>query len=226
MKILVCGDSWSVEHNDISAWPDYLIGHEITNVAFRGAANNEICDRFFEYYKTANEFDLVIIGWSGCTRYRDSYHRMFEFCQMTPEVEEYYKDYTLDDFIHRWESYIDKIIFHSNVPVLQFSVFGDKTYKKYDNFLNKSFLQWLAEYQGTRFKYDMPIFEFDWLCDPNYNFIKKFAKTNFPKHWERACVERQLIRPSECFQDCGHPNKRGQKKFGEWMLELINDKFS
>lgn len=227
MKILVCGDSWSSDYTDdeIYAWPKYLINHEITNVSFRGAANNQVCDKFLKHYKK-DQYDLVIIGWSGCTRYESKSRKKYEFNSMDLEVEKYYKDYKLDDFIIRWENYIDKVIANSNVPVLHFSVFGDMPYKKYDNFLDKSYLEWLANEQGTYFKYDIPIFEYDWLFERNYPFVKRFAENNFPKHWKKACIEREEIRPSELFRPCGHPNTAGHKKFGNYILRLINDKFS
>jgi hypothetical protein len=114
----------------------------------------------------------------------------------------------------------------SNVPVIQFSTFGDKPLKQYNNFLEISFLEYLANKQEIYFDYEIPMFEYDWLNKNNYKLTKKFGKRYFNRDWQRACVERETVRPGKYFLPCGHPNEKGHKLWGEYLKGKIDDIFA
>jgi hypothetical protein len=226
MKILVCGDSWSEPWGvtPTKAWHCYL-GNEIVNVARSGSTNEQICNQFLKNYN--NSFDLIIIGWSGATRFTRSVpynnHWQHEFSNVDKSTVDFFKDKSLNDILLDWETKIEKVISHTTTLIIQFSVFGDTPLKQYDNFLKESFLEFLANKQGIRFKYQIPIYEFDWLCERNYKFINRFGKKYFPKDWKKAIVERDVVRPGEYFLPCGHPNLKGHKAWGEFIKEFVNN---
>jgi hypothetical protein len=224
MKILVCGDSWSESWgvNKNESWHCYL-DSEVVNVAKSGSTNKQICDQFLKNY--SNNFDLVIIGWSGATRFTRSVpyndHWQHEFSNVDKHTINFFKDKSLEDILLDWSNNIEKVIDHANTPILQFSVFGDQPLKKYNNFLKESYLEFLANKQGIHFKYKIPIYEFDWLCEQNYKLVNKFGKKYFPKNWKKAIVERDYVRPGKYFLPCGHPNVEGHKIWGEFINEKI-----
>lgn len=219
MKILSCGDSWTYGYglNPNESWPNYL-GSNIKNTSKCGSSNNHILDQFLDSYN--NNYDLVIIGWSGVTRlWDDKFH---DFSTVDQIAIDYYKNKTLDNILNKWDNQIQKVLKVSKVPVIQFSVFGDVPLKYYKNFIKISFLEFLANKQNVYFKYDIPIFEFDWLNENNLILTEEFGKKYFPKDWKKACVERENLRPSKYFLDCGHPNKEGQQLWGEFIKEKID----
>jgi hypothetical protein len=224
MKILVCGDSWTKGYDiDLNqSWPNF-IDHEVTNTAKIGASNEEIVNQFLESYN--DSFDAVIIGWSGVTRFHVD-NQLVEFSVVDEKVTDYFKDKTLNDILGGWQQYQNIILSKSKVPVIQFSVFGDTPLIKSQNFLEKSYLEYLANKTGIFFKYDIPIFEFDWLNENNYKLLtKEFGHKFFPKNWERACIERENLRPGKYFLICGHPNANGHKIWAEYIKGKINDIF-
>lgn len=229
MKILTCGDSWTYGYGiqPLCSWPNYL-NCKIKNIAVCGDSNFEIVKQCLSH-NTAN-FDLVIIGWSGVTRFPRKYHGyqnintvLNEFSSVDSETIKFFKDKSLKDLISNWENEIDTVLAHSTVPVMQFSVFGDKTIKNYENFIGVSCLEYLANCQGNYFEYDIPIFEFDWLNKKNYRLTKKFGKKYFNKNWQKACIEREDIRPGKYFLPCGHPNVEGHKLWGQFIKSHINN---
>jgi hypothetical protein len=215
MKILVCGDSWSYGCGVLRDWSRYL-PHTIENYASNGAGSDDIVQQFDQFYDQT--FDLIIIGWSGASRHHDN-----EFCITTDKSIEYFKDKSLDYLLDYWCERIDYIEKKSQQPVLHFSVFGDMPNKKYDNFIDMSFFKYIANCSGFHFKYDTPIFEFDLLTESNLQVTEPFGKKYFPKHWKRACVEREEVRGKGHFLECGHPDQQGQKLWGAFMEKLIND---
>jgi hypothetical protein len=219
MKILICGDSWTYGYDVDYPWSSFLPA-EVHNVSICGASNNNIEKQFTNNYN--NDYDLVCIGWSGATRYpnqRCQKTGVFEFSNINKEAIKFFKNKTLDNLLQDWQKNINTVMSISNVPVIQFSVFGEQPIKKYKNWVDYSFLEYLANKQGHYFEYDLPIFEYDWLCKQNHKFIKKFAKKYFSRSWERACIERENIRPGTYFLGCGHPNQAGHKLWAK----LIND---
>lgn len=224
MKILICGDSWTEGYGvkTEETWPNF-IGHEFVATGRCGASNDEIVKQFLENYD--NSFDAVIIGWSGVTRFRVN-DRMNEFSLVDDKTIEYFENISLDDIVNSWESYIQTVLSKSNVPVIQYSVFGDLPKHKHKNFLETSYLEFLANAGGTFFKYNIPMFEFDWLNKENYKLTKPFADKYFNKDWEKACVEREEIRPSKYFLECGHPNPEGHKLWAQNIKGVLDDIFS
>lgn len=224
MKILICGDSWTegygVKPNE--TWPNF-IGHEFVTTARSGASNNEIVEQFLKNYD--NSFDAVIIGWSGITRFRVD-DRMNEFSLVDDKTIEFFKNISMLDILDTWDNYIQTILSKSKVPIIQYSVFGDIPKIKYNNFLESSYLDFLARKSGVLFKYKIPMFEFDWLNEGNYKLTKLFADKYFNKDWEKACVEREEIRPSKYFLDCGHPNLEGHRLWAQHIKDVLNDIFS
>lgn len=224
MKILVCGDSWTegygVKPNE--TWLNF-IGHEFVSTARCGASNEEIVEQFLKTYD--NTFDAVVIGWSGITRFRVN-DRMNEFSLVDDKTIEFFENISLSNILKTWDSYIQTILSKSSVPVIQYSVFGDIPKIKYDNFLETSYLDFLANKSGVFFKHSIPMFEFDWLNKENYRLTKPFADKYFDKDWERACVEREEIRPSKYFLECGHPNPEGHKLWAQHIKGVLDDIFS
>lgn len=220
MKILICGDSWT-EGYDIKsaeAWPNF-INYEFDNVAVSGSTNKQILSQFLNNYNES--YDLVIIGWSGATRFiEDSLH---EFSCVNKQTIKYFRDKSLVDILQSWDDCIKTVLNKSSVPIIQFSVFGDVPLIKYDKFIKEGFLEFLAEQQGMKFQYDIPIFEFDWLNEKNLKLTNSFAKKYFSKDWKRACVERELVRPGTYFLICGHPNAEGHKLWGNFIKGKIDD---
>ena len=73
MKILCVGDSWTYGHgvNKDQAWPAILqkkYGVKVKNVGKPGVGNMAIANRAIDELKQQN-YNLVIAGWSGVTRY-------------------------------------------------------------------------------------------------------------------------------------------------------------
>lgn len=221
MKILICGDSWTQGYGVFNrqSWPNY-IGHEFDNVARDGVSNPEILDQFLKNYN--DTYNAAIIGWSGSTRNRKNY-KLLEFSNADVDTANFFKDKSLDDILKSWENCIDSVLETTKIPILQFSVFGDMPLKKYENFLEKSFLEFLANQSGIYFKYKIPIFEFDWLHQDNYHLTGQFAKKYFDKNWKKACVEREDLRPGKYFLSCGHPNQHGHQLWGNYIKDILND---
>jgi len=222
MKILICGDSWTsgygVDYKD--SWPN-LIGYGYIDTSEIGASNDLIVTRFLENYN--DTYDAVIIGWSGVTRFWDGKAR--DFSSVDNNVVEYYKDKSLNDILVNWDNQISKILETAKVPVIQYSVFGDIPINK-DYFLEKSYLEFLANKSGVFFNYQIPIFEFDWLNENNLKMTESFGEKYFPRKWKRACVERENLRGTGYFLDCGHPTAEGHKLWAEYIKEKLNDIFS
>ena len=225
MKVLVCGDSWSESWgvNKNESWHCYL-DCDVVNVAKSGSSNEEICNQFLKNYN--DTFDLIIIGWSGSTRFTRSkpFNNQWQhqFSTVDKSTIDFFKNKSLDDILLNWGENIEKILLTTKKPIIQFSVFGDRPLKIYDSFLKESYLEFLANQQGTFFQYDIPIFEFGWLNKSNYQLTKRFGKRYFNKNWQRACVERESVRPGKYFLPCGHPNQQGHKIWGKFIKEKIN----
>lgn len=223
MKILICGDSWTkgwgVSPNQ--SWPSFL-DYKFKNVAIHGSTNENIVKQFLFNYD--DSYDLVIVGWSGVTRFLRN-DKMMEFSSVNKDTLDFFKDTSLNDILLSWNSNIKAIEQVSSVPVIHFSVFGDVPLIKPKYFIDKSFLEYLSNNQEVFFKYHIPIFEFDWLNEENYKLTKRFAKKYFNKNWGRACVEREVIRGNGNFLNCGHPNVQGHCIWSKHLNGVINDLF-
>lgn len=241
MKILCVGDSWThgfgVEPEQI--WPFLLkskYGYDTINLGVCGSCNESILSSLKNYLKNET-VDLLIVGWSGITRYSgDNYN--FDFCMNgfyngvkctdSQLRDAFYENITLRDMQLRWQSQINEVnrlCSENNIKCIQFSVFGDIPINPKD-LLDVSFLEYLAIKQGVHFEYEIPLFEFDLLSKGNYFNIKNFAeKNNFPKTWKEAIVERNSVRPGKYFLICGHPNELGHDVWSDYMQKNINDLF-
>lgn len=237
MKILCCGDSWTVGFGVAKdkAWPailQKLTGHQIDVLAKCGATNSEIANFYLKHPKYPDRiknnlsYDLVIFCWSGVTRKLVGDH-VFEFspspnnAHLKTERFNFFKDKSLDNLIEDWQLLIDEVDSFDTVKKIHFNVFGDQPKIKKDNFYNNSFLEFLAETQGIKFKHQIPIFEFGWLTGDNYDLVEQFAKSYFPRNWLRAIVEREDIKPGKYFLSCGHPNERGHKLWAKHIAGII-----
>ncbi len=230
MKILCVGDSWTSGYGvpkRAKSWPNKLgklTGHSIDVSAQGGASNFHIVD--FIKQNNLKKYDILIIGWSGVTRY---YHAgtNIDFC--------YAEDYGLRDKFFETKTLIDleKDFLYLNQEVdelckinnikklIKFSVFGDFKYLWDEKFTDISFLDFLAKKQGHNFVNEIPFFEFDFFSDVNYKNTTTFAKKYFNKGWDKAIIERDDIRPGQYFLEYGHPNSAGHLAWAEYLKEFL-----
>lgn len=235
MKILCVGDSWTYGYDDNGNinknkknWPNILAGIIDADVEVNskcGAANNEI---FSMAGRGIKNYDIIIIGWSGCTRHKTPRGLMEFSCAETSRIDkyrmEYFKDKSLYDLLLPWDDMMDKLTAIGDAVgtrVIHFNVFGDKPIRNHSNFLNLSFLEFLAKKQNMPFSYDIPIFEFDFLREDNANLIEPFAKKYFPHDWKLAIIEREDVRPGKYFLACGHPNEAGHNAWAEHIAAVL-----
>jgi hypothetical protein len=228
MRILCCGDSWTngYEVKKEEAWPNILssiTGHSVKSISRNGATNSDIRD-FYINKPDKQTYDLIIFCWSGVTRTKIN-GKILEFSSGKDKVHlerlKYFENKSLNDMLDDWQDIIDQVDNYDNTRKIHFSVFGDKPLVKKDNFYNISFLEFLAEKQNMKFNYEIPIFEFDWLSEENYNLVNKFADHYFDKDWKKAIVEREEVRPGKYFLDCGHPNIEGHRVWAEFIASKI-----
>ena len=230
MKIVCVGDSWTKgwDIDPIDAWPQVLgrkINAEII-VGANGGSDNETITKTAEKLVKKHRPDLCIIGWSGVTRYFKSKFlssEQFSLSYVEPELsakrDQWFEDHSLNDILDTWEYYMSRVT-SLGVPVIMFSVFGDTPARKHIEFLDNSFLEFLANLQGVKFKYQIPIFEFGFLHKDNTT-TEKFAEKYFDKKWQYACVEREELRDSKYFLNCGHPNEAGHSAWAEYLESII-----
>jgi hypothetical protein len=227
MKILCIGDSWTsgygIEKIE-NTWPYVLgtmTGSEIIVGARCGADNKSISINAKNLVKK-HKPDLCIVGWSGVTRYSKR-HDQFSLSYVLPELgqkrKKWFADHSMNDILEIWNSQIHEIN-NLSIPVLMFSVFGDRPNCSHKNFLKISFLEYLANKQGVIFKYDIPLFEFGFLHESN-TVTENFAKKYFPETWQYACVEREQLRDTEYFFNCGHPNEKGHHAWAGYLKDTI-----
>ena len=110
------------------------------------------------------------------------------------------------------------------MPVIHFSVFGDKPLNPVDNLLEESFFEFLANADGYYFDYPIQMFEYDWLSEQNINYISAWSLNNFQSTWMKACAERETLREtSQYFLSCGHPTASGHRLWGEHINTKVNN---
>jgi lysophospholipase L1-like esterase len=237
MKILAVGDSWTrgygLEPTE-KCWPGYLsemLNTEVVRVAANGASNQDIYDNLIKLFNK-DHYDLVIVGWSGVSRIGSNPQFSLSYVKKedTSARLKYFKTHSLDDLINQQNKLIKKV--HSlcsknNSKVIQWSVFGDQCITKNSLCLSESAFEFLAEIQEKKkFKYEIPIFEFDFLHDNNYVMSTIFAEKYFNSTWKQACVEREEVRlrnDRTLFFNCGHPNTSGYKLWAEHLVSKIKE---
>lgn len=228
MKIHCVGDSWTNGYgidDKKDTWPYILANNlkcELEVSGVNGADNESIFNTCIE----SPECDLLIIGWSGVTRIIDKslpHYKQFSLSYIpdedTPKRTEWFRNHTLDDILNIWEEQILQIE-KKHKRVLMYSVFGDKPKEQYNSMLSISFL----EYLGQKFEYEIPIYEFDFLHENN-KLTHEFASKYFNSDWEKACVERENLRNTKFFLNCGHPTVAGHKHWAEYLTTIIKEKY-
>jgi hypothetical protein len=235
MKILAAGDSWtrgySLAPNE-NCWPQYLsemLDADVTVTAFLGASNQEIYNNVVNSLNK-DRYDLVIVGWSGVSRINNNQFSLsYAKNEDTLTRLNYFKTHSLDDLFKQQHKLIKNVykLCKNNSKVIQWSVFGDRCITDDPLCLSVSALEFLAEIQQKKkFKYDIPLFEFDFLHDNNHVLSKVFAKKYFNNTWKQACVEREEVRLGEdklLFFNCGHPNTVGYKLWADYLTTKIKE---
>lgn len=238
MKIAVYGDSWT-EGYGLSAnekcWPEHLadfVNCKIFKKSKSGADNESILD---DVKSTVDKVrpDLIIIGWSGVTRIRHSkwpFYKQYSLSWVPTEHSshriEYFKNSSLENIASRWRRQINEAVELAKTKkckLINFSVFGDQHIINDNKMIDISPLEFIASLQGHSFKYDIPIFEFDFLNENN-TVTYEFAERNFPEHWDKACAEREAVREGsdqKYFMNCGHPRSIGYKSWAEYLARFI-----
>lgn len=226
MNIACFGDSWTYAYGveDHERWPSLLGAENVIVDAECGGANSDILEMAVDTIKS-EPLDLVIVGWSGVTRYvYKKQHLDFCHAEDLGLRNTYFKNITMqnlqDNFLKQ-NKRLDEICKEKKIKCIKFSVFNDFKYLWDDNFLDYSFLNFLAEKQNNNFEYDIPFFEFDFLAENNIKLTTRFAKKYLDKNWKKACVEREDIRPGKYFLDCGHPNRDGHQLWANYVKENI-----
>jgi len=228
MKIHCVGDSWtngfSIEDKN-DTWPFILAKNldcQVEVTAFDGADNESI----FNACMTVSGHDLLIVGWSGVSRIIDKslpYYKQFSLSYVpdedTPKRHEWFNNHSLDDILDIWEHQISQVE-KNHKHVLMYSTFGDRLKVEHSSMLTTSFL----EYLGSKFEYEIPIYEFDFLHENN-KLTHDFASKYFSNDWERACVERENLRNTENFLNCGHPTIVGHRHWAEYLTNIIKEKY-
>jgi lysophospholipase L1-like esterase len=229
--ILTIGDSWTKGYglaNKTHSWP-YVLS-KLTSVPIKvsarsGADNDSIGENAIKSYRKYKP-DIVIIGWSGISRIRHSKKPYVQYSlsqvpnEDIPARKEFFKNSTLNNLSKKWIEQIEMVEQNVDARVIHFSVFGDQHSTKHKNLLEKSMLEFIAEKQKTNFKYNIPIFEFDFLHQDNL-VAKKFCKRELGRDWKRACVERENLRSSKMFFDCGHPNQKGHAVWADYIKDIL-----
>lgn len=229
--ILVVGDSWTEGFgikNKKKTWPYRLSKFTSENVvisAKSGADNDSIAEFAIDAYNQYKP-DTTIIGWSGISRIRYSTnpYRQFSlslvFDEDTIERKQFFQNSTLNDLAERWLKQIELVEKNISGNIIHFSVFGDQRCISHPNLMQESMLEKIAAQQGNQFHYNIPLFEFDFLQKEN-TVANEFCTREFKKTWLKACVEREKIRPSDLFLDCGHPNEIGHKVWAKFIKGII-----
>ena len=229
--ILVLGDSWTDGYgiDKKKSWPSLLAKitkREVSTVAHCGTDNETICDYAVDNivkYKP----EICIIGWSGITRIKQSDIPYIQFSlSQVPEEDttnraEYFANCTLDKIRENWLWQINTVKQAcKNTKLIMFSVFGDQHLLGTDDLLKISMLEYLADRQNTQLQYHIPVFEFDFLHEDN-KVAEEFASREFDKNWQRACVEREDLRGTKFFLDCGHPTSAAHMAWAKYMSKQI-----
>lgn len=246
MRIACFGDSWTAGYGieGTRSWCSVLDkclpNGNTYNFGQSGCSNQRIFDL---YQKHGRYYDTLIFCWTGITRL-ETPKGMMDFSYVEDHLikyrEKFFSQFTLQDLFKKWEDLIIQINEENpNKRILHFSVFGEVPTQYIENFYKPSMFEYLAEKQGNIFKYNIPIFEFDWLNENNLplteTFAKKYCSTTlrspntkqnlndtFLRNWKKANIERDLIRPGKYFLNDGHPNGRGHKLWAKHIETILN----
>lgn len=228
--ILAVGDSWTYGYglkNRQDTWPHVLanlLEMPVIISAKSGADNETICENTIKYIKRFNP-KIVIIGWSGVSRIRHSKKPYIQYSlsqvpsEDTEHRKQFFKNSNINELSTIWQSQMDRVnsVFNN---ALHFSVFGDQHCVSADNLLKISMLEYIANAQKVKFKYSIPIFEFDFLHHDNI-VSEEFCNREFDNNWIKACIEREELRDSKMFFNCGHPKVKGHRSWAKYLRSVL-----
>jgi hypothetical protein len=227
--ILATGDSWTYGYGiqNRHAWPHVLsnlLEMPVTVSARPGEDNETICENTIEYVKRLDP-KIVIIGWSGVSRIRHSKKPYIQYSlsqvpsEDTEHRKQFFKNSNIKELSSIWQSQIDRVNSVCN-NVLHFSVFGDQHCASADNLLKTSMMEYVANAQKIKFQYSIPIFEFDFLHQDNI-VAEEFCNREFNNNWIKACVEREELRDTKLFFNCGHPKEKGHRRWAKHLRSML-----
>ena len=228
--ILATGDSWTYGYNlknKKDTWPYILadlLSMPVVVSAKPGADNETICENTIEKSKQLNP-KIVVVGWSGISRIRHSKQPYIQYSlsqvpsEDTEHRKKFFENSSINELSTIWQSQIDRVNSVCN-NVLHFSVFGDQHCASTDNLLKTSMLEYVANAQKVKFKYSIPIFEFDFLHEDNI-VAEQFCNREFDNNWIKACVEREELRDTELFFNCGHPKEKGHRRWAKHLRSML-----
>lgn len=228
--ILATGDSWTYGYNlknKKDTWPYVLaelLSMPVVVSAKSGADNETICENTIEKIKQLNP-KIVVVGWSGISRIRHSKRPYIQYSlsqvpsEDTEHRKKFFENSSINELSTIWQSQIDRVNSVCN-NVLHFSVFGDQHCASTDNLLKTSMLEYVANAQKVKFKYSIPIFEFDFLHEDNI-VAEQFCNREFDNNWIKACVEREELRDTELFFNCGHPKEKGHRRWAKHLRSML-----
>ena len=183
MSIICFGDSWTDGWGVNNSWPKVLssnLGLLVDNFGQSGTSNYDIYDNIIN--TDLNKYETIIVGWSGSSRRRVN-GLFFEFScvseaknpadydMIDKKRSEYFKNMTLYELKSDWTHYIEKLNNFANLnnkKIIHFTVFGDLPNTKFNNFVEMSFLEYLANDQNQFFKFNIPVFEYDFINNINF----------------------------------------------------------
>lgn len=228
MRLVCLGDSWTEGYGISDKNDTYpyilskMLNRDCVVLARNGNDNLSILSAFKNI--SIRDTDILIIGWSGISRFYigNDAAKQFSLSYVPQENNLYRKSFFEShdiDFLRcNWQNQLDYV--HQYDNAFSFSVFGDKPLVWHKNMIKDSYLIFLANESGINFEYDIDIFEFDFLHELNNVAEHFFNKHNMPL-WQKACVEREKIRPSKYFFNCGHPNEEGHKIWAQHLFKVI-----
>ncbi len=230
--VAIFGDSWTEGYGVKQPWADFLHTTMIPkNLAKSGSDNASIHRKVVEYLKSGEQPRFIVVAWSSIARrmknYGDiglhTYPASFaQKKQADADQLHFFNNNSTEHMFDLWEEQmiqINELAAFSQTKVFHFSVFGEKPNNvEIDNFYG-SFIDILAKINRTPFRYKLPMFEYDMANDENP--MKEHYDEMFGKDWEYAVAERELLRSSKYFLDCGHPNEAGHKELANVIQEQI-----
>lgn len=230
--VAIFGDSWTEGYGVNQPWADFLHSTMIPkNLAMSGSDNTSIHRKVVEYLKSGERPRFIVVVWSSIARRMRNYgdiglHTYPETFAQKKQADadqlDFFDNNSTEQMYDDWEEQmiqVNELASFSQTKVFHFSVFGEKPNNaEIDNFYG-SFIDILAEINRTPFRYELPMFEYDMANDANP--MKEHYAEMFGKDWEYAVAERELLRSSKYFLDCGHPNEAGHKALANVIQEQI-----
>lgn len=230
-RVNIFGDSWTAGYGAAKNWAECLHSTLIpNNLAQHGNDNEKILQSVIENLELGVRPRFLVVAWSSIARRMKEYGDigLHTYPEDFPDKKladadqlHLFKHTSTDRMYEEWKSQIirvNEMAALGQIKVFHFSVFGEKPNWECDNFYG-SFIDILANANGTPFKYELPMFEYDMANDANP--MKKHYADLFGKNWEYAVAEREVLRSTKYFADCGHPNDAGHRVLSNFIQEQI-----